>query len=167
MYNDLKVMAELCANKYNASTETERKHWKKNALHGIKGTRNTQVMWKFMWDHKYVFRVETDSIGISHYDLTGLMTMVYAAETNLGRYNKMSSTGVVGALQVTTNTFRDLVHQGILGNKAAKVLGFKDRLELQTLSNTKVRRLLRTNRGSFLAGTAKMLQILMESKRNG
>lgn len=169
-YSDPEFHALHGATYYNASTMHEQLNWRSNALEGWDRYRTGAMqdeqklrlllLFRHLDNAATVFKAERDNAGITKTELRMAMTMVYAAETSFGVNSSISSTGVIGAVQVTRGTFRDLVRQGILGNKAAKYLGFSDRRSLLALTRASITAILKTYNGCFLAGTGKYLQTL-------
>jgi len=181
-YDDPQFWASHGAARYNASTPTEQKNWISNGLKGMRNyfkgaitpeqKKNIQELHDTLDEVASAFTGEMQKVGLSLDQAKLAMTQVYFAETNASAADTESDTGVTGALQVTTKTYRDLMTTGILGDKAAVFLGFANAADMikKTDPSTKsgaaaMEKLRSANTGSFVGGFAKILQTLMTRKR--
>jgi hypothetical protein len=165
------------SNFYNASpTEEERLTWAKNADRGIRKYRegnldkkeqmNITQLTTALSKAKDSFKGDLKTIGISFDKFKEVMIGVYAAETSMGKGSKVSGTGVVGELQVTRGTFRDVSKpRGNFGPMMAKAAGFTIE-EVRKFSDKKLRDLLlNNNKFNYLAGAAVMLSKMQNAKK--
>ncbi len=164
--------SELGAEIYNASSEEEQKIWEDNAEKGLARYRANELNKKEQFNvtqlrttlskSKNSFKNDLKVVGLSFDKFADLMVGVYAAETAFGTSNKVSSTGVVGELQVTRGTFKDTSKpRGTFGPLMAKAAGFKSIEEVRALTDSQLRsKLLNDNKFNYLAGAAVMLSKL-------
>ena len=165
------------ANFYNASpTESERQTWARNADKGIRKFRDGDLTKKEQFNvtqltvtlskAKEAFKNDLKVIGITFEKFKEVMIGVYAAETSMGVGGKVSGTGVVGELQVTRGTFRDVSKpRGNFGPMMAKATGFTIE-EVRKFSDKKLKDLLlNNNKFNYLAGAAVMLSKMQNAKK--
>ena len=160
-------LAKFGAQNYNASPGTvQRAKWDKNALDGIKsfkkgslkgvGKTNLTAMLKVLNENKASYIEDLKKLDIGHNKFLELMVGVYAAETTFGTdKSKVSKTDVVGELQVTRGTFREVMAPShIFGQKMAKAAGV-DLDKLRKMTDKELRSaLLNNNKLNYLAGAA-------------
>tara|TARA_R110000803_G_scaffold66195_1_gene127530 strand:+ start:1 stop:1035 length:1035 start_codon:yes stop_codon:yes gene_type:complete len=167
------------ANHYNASPGTEeRTTWATNADRGIKSYRNNALtkqeqfnvtqMLTTLSKAKSSFVDDLRVVGLTFDQFKELMVGVYSAETSFGlSASKVSKTNVVGELQVTRGTFRDVSKpRGNFGPLMAKAVGFKSIQEIRNLSDKELKdKLLNDNKFNYIAGAAVMLNKLQTANK--
>ena len=167
------------ANHYNASPGTEeRTTWATNADRGIKSYRNNALtkqeqfnvtqMLTTLSKAKSSFVDDLRVVGLTFDQFKELMVGVYSAETSFGlSASKVSKTNVVGELQVTRGTFRDVSKpRGNFGPLMAKAVGFKNIQEIRNLSDKELKdKLLNDNKFNYIAGAAVMLNKLQTANK--
>jgi hypothetical protein len=168
------------ANHYNASPGTEeRTTWATNADRGIKSYRNNALtkqeqfnvtqMLSTLSKAKSSFVDDLRVVGLTFDQFKELMVGVYSAETAFGlSKSKISKTNVVGELQVTRGTFRDVSKpRGNFGPLMAKAVGFKSIQEIRNLSDKQLKdKLLNDNKFNYIAGAAVMLNKLQTANKD-
>ena len=164
------------ANKYNASKKKQQVEYAEHAKEGLdqyhEGTLNKRQQINLtnllttLNKSKSSFMGDLDYIGMPYEVFLDHMIGIYSAETNFGTSeSKVSETDVVGELQVTRGSFRDVVKaKGNFGKLMAKEAGFTIQ-ELRTLAekknDNKLRTLLLNNKKlNYLAGAAILLSKL-------
>ena len=167
------------ANHYNASPGVEeRTTWATNADKGIKKYRKGTLTKKEQFNitqllttlskAKSSFIGDLKVVGLTFDQFKELMIGVYSAETAFGlSKNKISKTNVVGELQVTRGTFRDVSKpKGNFGPLMAKAVGFKSIQEIRNLSDKQLKdKLLNDNKFNYIAGAAVMLNKLQTANK--
>ena len=167
------------ANHYNASPGMdERTTWATNADRGIKSYRqgkltkqeqiNVTQMLSTLSKAKSSFVDDLRVVGLTFDQFKELMVGVYSAETSFGlSKSKISKTNVVGELQVTRGTFRDVSKpRGNFGPLMAKAVGFKSIQEIRNLSDKQLKdKLLNDNKFNYIAGAAVMLNKLQTANK--
>lgn len=154
------------AEKYNASGDKKQlNHWAKNYTNAdttIKKLTNKEQLATLQKIREFVpsmskqiFSKEMNSVGIDTNELSKIIERVVMVESSMG-INTTSKTNVVGLMQVTTNTAKDLIKQNIVGKKALALLGIN-----KNTSDIELRQVLKTEEGSLIFGTGKLLQIGM------
>ena len=168
-------IAAFLANRYNASSKKEQIEYANRAEDRMeqyysdeitkKQKSNVAQMLSVLSKGKSSFQDDLDNINMPYDVFLEHMIGIYGAETNFGITKKVSKTDVVGELQVTRGTFRDVVKsKGNFGPLMAKELGYtiKRIRELAKEANDdKLRYLLLNNKKfNYLAGAAIMLNKL-------
>ena len=168
------------SNYYNASPGTEeRTTWAVNADRGIKSYRkgtltkkeqfNVTQMLTTLNKAKSSFVGDLRVVGLTFDQFKELMVGVYSAETSFGTSaSKISKTNVVGELQVTRGTFRDVSKpKGNFGPLMAKAVGFNSIQEIRNLSDKDLKdKLLNDNKFNYIAGAAVMLNKLQTANKD-
>lgn len=107
-----------------------------------------------------IYSAELSSLGLSSDKFMDAIRRVAFAESSL-QSNQESKTGVVGLMQVTSATARDLMKQGIVGSKAQKYLGISE-----DINDKDLRELLKTPKGSVVFGAGKITQAGMKYRND-
>ena len=169
-------IAAFIANKYNASKKKQQVEYAEHATEGLKKYHdgklnkrqqiNLTSLLATLNKAKSSFSGDLKYIGMPYEEFLDHMIGIYSAETNFGTSkSKVSETDVVGELQVTRGSFRDVVKpDGNFGKLMAKAAGFTIQ-ELRELADKKNDKKLRTlllnnKKLNYLAGAAILLSKL-------
>ena len=152
---DIYINSDFLAERYNGSGDKKQlRHWSKNyanadlTLQNLTNNKQLETLKEIreftpsMADQ--IFSAEMSSVGIDATQLAKIIEKVAMVESSMG-INTTSKTNVVGLMQVTTNTAKDLIKQNIIGKKALSLLGIN-----KNISDLELRKVLKTNKGSLI-----------------
>jgi len=169
------MMSDFLAQNYNASSPEQQAEYSARSKERLeayyterlspKEKSNLDGMISVLDKAKSSFIDDLTYLKMPYDEFLDYMISIYGAETNFGTTKKVSKTGVVGELQVTRESFGDVVKpEGNLGPQMAAAAGFSIE-KLRTLAlpknDAKLRKLLLNNKKlNFLAGAAILLSKL-------
>ena len=171
-------MFSFLAKNYNASSkllksDEEEKKFAKNARQALENyydgnlspeqKTNVAEMLSVLDEAKWSFADDLGYLGMSYETFTDYMIAVYGAETQFGTDTPVSKRDVVGELQVTRGTFRDVTKpKGNLGPKMAEAMGYTiENLRKLAKNDSKLKySLLNSKKFNYLAGAAIVLNKL-------
>lgn len=169
-------MSDFLAKYYNAADPEQQKEYSgrakerfaaysENRLSKYQHSNLTQML-AILNKAKSSFIEDLNYLQMPYSEFLDHMISIYGAETNFGTDKKrVSTTDVVGEIQVTRGTFREVVKpDGNFGPKMAKAAGYslaKIRELARPENDQKLRKLLlQDNRLNFIAGAAILLSKL-------